>query len=108
MLSLMPGFTLKTPVSQSPWEPLGAQKLPTVCARGLWLGPTATFLVGEGSLSVAALRGKASPVARGRKVSWQSGAREYHRVTPYNQPHTRDLSVETKEGGCLCSDEKQH
>ena len=61
MLSLMPGFTLKTPVSQSPWEPLGAQKLPTVCARGLWLGPTATFLVGEGSLSVAALRGKASP-----------------------------------------------
>ena len=37
--------------------------------------------------SVTALRGK---------VSWQLGAKEYHKVTPHNKPHTRDLLGKTQ------------
>jgi hypothetical protein len=41
------------------------------------------------------------------KLSWQTGAREYHKVTPHNKPHTRDLLRKIQEGGCLCSGKKQ-
>lgn len=30
------------------------------------------------------------------KVSWQSGAKEYHKVTPHNKPHTRAFSGREK------------
>ena len=44
------------------------------------------------AVSVAALKGK---------VSWQLGTKQYHLVTLYNKPHTRDLlGGETQEGGC--------
>ena len=26
-----------------------------------------------------------------RKISWQLGAKEYHKVTPHNKPHRKDL-----------------
>lgn len=39
------------------------------------------------------------------KISWKSEAKEYHRVTPHNSPHTRDLLGETQGGwGCRCLD----
>lgn len=41
------------------------------------------------------------------KASWQSGAKQQHKVTLHNKPHTRDLLGKTKEGGCLCSGKKQ-
>lgn len=44
------------------------------------------------SVSVVALRGK---------ISWQLGAKEYHKVTPHNKLHTRDLLGKTQERGCL-------
>lgn len=42
------------------------------------------------------------------KVSWQPEAKEHHNVTPHNKLYTRDLlGKKIKEGGYLCSDEKQ-
>lgn len=49
-------------------------------------------------ISATALKGK---------VSWELGARDYHKVTPHNRLHTRDLLVKTRESGCLCSGEEQ-
>lgn len=48
--------------------------------------------------NVTALRGE---------VPWQSGAWEYHKVTPHSKPHRRDFLRETQEGGCLRSVKKQ-
>ena len=65
--------------------------------------------------SVTALRGKAFPIevlqicsSGGKfpqsvadlkgKVSWQSGVKEYHKVTLHNKPHTRDLLGEKNPG----------
>lgn len=53
---------------------------------------------GFSSANVTALRGK---------LSWQSGAKEYHKVTLHNKPHTRDLLEKIQDGGLLCSDKKQ-
>lgn len=36
------------------------------------------------------------------KVSCQSGAKEDYKVLLHNTPHTRDLLVDTQEGGCIC------
>lgn len=35
------------------------------------------------------------------KASWQLGAWEYHKITPHNIPHTRDLLGGKKPGGWL-------
>lgn len=41
-------------------------------------------------------------------VSSQPEAKEYHNVAPHNKLYTRDLlGKKIKEGGYLCSDEKQ-
>jgi hypothetical protein len=50
-------------------------------------------------MSVTALRGK---------VSWQLGAKEYHKVTQHNKSQTRDLLGKTQESrGHIHSREKQ-
>jgi hypothetical protein len=44
---------------------------------------------------VSVLRGKVSPVevltTPKRKIFWRLGAKERHRVTPHNKPHTQDF-----------------
>lgn len=72
-----------------------------------------------GCVSVAALKGKAFPhrsgsalLGQGRfpqrkcftvfqKVSWQLGAKEYHKVTVHNKPHIQDLLGGKSSGGWL-------
>jgi hypothetical protein len=52
---------------------------------------------------VCSSEGKDYPIVSGTalkgKVSWQSRDKEYHKVTPHNTPHTRDLLGKTQEGG---------
>lgn len=40
-------------------------------------------------------------------MSLQLGGKEHHKVTPHNNPHTRDLLGKTQMPGCLFSEEKQ-
>ena len=52
---------------------------------------------------------KASVTAVRGKVFWQLGAKEYHKGTQQNKPHTRDLLGGKNSGdppGCLCLGEK--
>jgi hypothetical protein len=42
-----------------------------------------------------------------RKVSWQSGAKEYYTIPQYNRPHTRRLLEKIQEDGCICLGKKQ-
>ena len=43
-----------------------------------------------------------------RKVLWQSGAKEYHKVIQHNIPHSGNLlGGEKQKGGCLCWGKKQ-
>lgn len=61
------------------------------------------------SVQVSQLCGERFPQCkylRGR-VSWQSGAKEYHKVKLHNKPHTRHLLEKTQDGGLLCSDKKE-
>jgi hypothetical protein len=50
---------------------------------------------------------KASVTAVRGKVFWQLGAKEYHKGTQQNKPHTRDLLGETQEAVSLLSGKKQ-
>jgi hypothetical protein len=40
-------------------------------------------------------------------VHWKPWAKEYHKVTLHNKPHTKDLLGEPQEDGCLWLGEKQ-
>ena len=42
-----------------------------------------------------------SVIVKKGKVSWQLGAKEYHKVTLHNKVHTRDLLIGKNTGGWL-------
>lgn len=44
---------------------------------------------------------------RGEGFLAVSGIEEYHKDTPHNKPHTRDLLRKTQKDGCLFLDKKQ-